>query len=57
MQSAVQAMDNKIAIIMDYIQGHFELNVYNPFIVSNNLNSLYLLSTSAEHYNDAIREI
>lgn len=57
LQSAVQAIGNNIAVTIGNMQGHFELNVYKPLIVSNILNSIYLLSSSAVHLNDAIKEI
>ena len=36
------------------MQGHFELNVFKPLIVSNVLNSIYLLSNGVRNFNERI---
>ncbi len=33
------------------MHGHFELNVFKPLIVSNVLNSMYLLSSAIDNFN------
>jgi fumarate hydratase class II len=33
------------------MNGHFELNVYNPLIVANVLNSIYVLSNAISTFN------
>jgi fumarate hydratase class II len=33
------------------MSGHFELNVFNPLIVANVLNSIYLLSHAVNNFN------
>lgn len=34
------------------MHGHFELNVFNPLIVSNVLNSIYLLTNAVNTFNN-----
>jgi fumarate hydratase class II len=36
------------------MQGHFELNVFKPLIVSNVLNSMYLLTQGVRDFNNKI---
>ena len=33
------------------MSGHFELNVFNPLIVANVLNSIYVLSNGINNFN------
>jgi fumarate hydratase class II len=34
------------------MSGHFELNVFNPLIVANVLNSIYVLSNGVNNFNN-----
>ena len=36
------------------MHGHFELNVFKPLIVANVLNSMYLLTSGINNFNDNI---
>jgi fumarate hydratase class II len=47
---AVQVMGNDAAIGFAGSQGNFELNVYNPVIIYNLLQSIYLMSDSAHSF-------
>jgi len=39
------------------MHGHFELNVFNPLIVSNILNSIYVLSNSINRFDCLLKEL
>jgi fumarate hydratase class II len=52
LMSCVQVMGNHTAVTIGNMQGHFELNVYKPLIVSNVLNSIYFLSHSIYNFNE-----
>jgi fumarate hydratase class II len=36
------------------MQGHFELNVFKPLIISNVLNSIYVISNAVDNFNKNI---
>jgi fumarate hydratase class II len=36
------------------MHGHFELNVFNPLIVANVLNSIYVLSNAVNTFNNSL---
>jgi fumarate hydratase class II len=37
------------------MSGHFELNVFNPLIVANVLNSIYVLSNGINNFNGLLK--
>lgn len=39
------------------MSGHFELNVFNPLIVANVLNSIYLLSNGIKSFNELLKNL
>jgi len=47
-----QVMGNDVAINIGGMSGNFELNVFKPVIIHNFLNSVRLLSTACESFND-----
>lgn len=47
-----QVMGNHVAVTIAGSQGHFELNVYKPIIISNVLHSIRLLSDGAHSFCD-----
>lgn len=47
---AAQVMGNHVAVTVGGSNGHFELNVFKPLIVSNVLRSIRLLSDSAKSF-------
>lgn len=47
-----QVMGNQTAITFAASQGHFELNVYKPVIIHNTMQSIRLLSSAIESFND-----
>ena len=50
--AAAQVMGNHVAITVGGTQGHFELNVFKPLIVSNFLTSCRLLADSSRSFAD-----
>ncbi|KAK3736861.1 hypothetical protein RRG08_000608 [Elysia crispata] len=48
---AAQVMGNQTAVTIGGSQGHFELNVYKPLIVSNVLRSIRLISDACISFN------
>jgi fumarate hydratase class II len=46
-----QIMGNDVAITMGATQGHFELNVFKPMIISNFLKSARLLGDAVTSFN------
>ncbi len=48
----VQVMGNDATISFAGSQGHFELNVYKPVVISNLLQSIHLLADAAVSFND-----
>jgi fumarate hydratase class II len=51
-QVAVHVMGNNAAIVFAGSQGHFELNVYNPMMAYNFLQSVRLLADAAVSFTD-----
>ncbi len=51
-QVAAQVIGNDQAITVGGLQGHFELNVFVPLLAKNLLESIHLLSTSAQLFAD-----
>ncbi|UYV82981.1 FH [Cordylochernes scorpioides] len=49
---AAQVMGNHTAITVGASNGHFELNVFKPLIVSNVLRSIRLLADASRSFND-----
>jgi len=49
---AAQVMGNHVAVTIGGSNGHFELNVFKPLIVSNVLRSVRLLSDSASAFTN-----
>jgi len=49
---AAQVMGNHVAVTIGGSNGHFELNVFKPLIVSNVLRSIRLLSDSSKAFTD-----
>ena len=47
-----QVMGNDIAVTVSGMQGHYELNVFKPVIVSNVLESITLISDSVKSFNE-----
>jgi fumarate hydratase class II len=47
-----QVIGNDVTVTLGGMQGHYELNVYKPVIVSNVLESLTLISDSVISFND-----
>lgn len=47
-----QVMGNDVAITIGATQGHFELNVFKPMIISNFLSSATLLGDACKSFND-----
>ncbi|ETO27204.1 hypothetical protein RFI_09929 [Reticulomyxa filosa] len=47
-----QVMGNHIAVTIGGSNGHFELNVFKPLIVSNVLNSIQLLADAMNSFTD-----
>jgi fumarate hydratase class II len=39
------------------MSGHFELNVFNPLIVANALNSIYVLSNGISNFNALLKTL
>ncbi len=39
------------------MHGHFELNVFKPLIVSNVLNSIYVLSNAVNNFNNLLSKL
>ena len=48
---AAQVMGNQTAVSIGGSQGHFELNVYKPLIVSNVLRSIRLIADACVSFN------
>lgn len=48
---AAQVMGNHVAVTIGGSNGHFELNVFKPLIVSNTLRSIRLLADGARTFN------
>ncbi|XP_055855200.1 fumarate hydratase, mitochondrial-like isoform X1 [Episyrphus balteatus] len=48
---AAQVMGNHVAVTIGGANGHFELNVFKPLIVSNTLRSIRLLADGARTFN------
>jgi fumarate hydratase class II len=51
LQACIQTMGNHTAVTVGNMSGHFELNVFNPLIVANVLNSIYVLSNGVNNFN------
>ena len=51
-QVCVQIFGNNAAIVFAGSQGHFELNVYNPVMAYNFLQSVRLMADAAESFTD-----
>ncbi len=51
-QVCIHIMGNNAAIVFAGSQGHFELNVYNPMMAYNFLQSVQLMSDAAESFTD-----
>jgi fumarate hydratase, class II len=51
-QVCVQIFGNNAAIVFAGSQGHFELNVYNPVMAYNFLQSVRLMADAAESFSD-----
>lgn len=49
---AAQVMGNHVAVTVGGSNGHFELNVFKPLIVSNVLRSIRLLADSCNSFTD-----
>ncbi|KAK8779450.1 hypothetical protein V5799_019217 [Amblyomma americanum] len=49
---AAQVMGNHVAVTVGGSNGHFELNVFKPLIVSNVLRSVRLLADSSVSFTD-----
>ena len=49
---AAQVMGNHVAVTIGGSNGHFELNVFKPLIVSNVLRSIRLLADSSKAFTD-----
>ena len=47
-----QVIGNDVTVTLGGMQGHYELNVFKPVIVSNVLESLTLISDSVKSFND-----
>ena len=47
-----QVIGNDVTVTIGGMQGHYELNVFKPVIVSNVLESLTLISDSVKSFND-----
>ncbi|KAJ3413746.1 hypothetical protein HDV05_007649 [Chytridiales sp. JEL 0842] len=47
-----QVVGNHVAITMAGAQGHFELNVFKPILISNLLSSIRLLADAAESFTE-----
>jgi fumarate hydratase class II len=49
---AAQVMGNNVAVTIGCSNGHFELNVFKPMIVSNVLRSIRLLGDASVAFTD-----
>ena len=49
---AAQVMGNNVAVTVGCSNGHFELNVFKPMIVSNVLRSIRLLGDASVAFTD-----
>ena len=47
-----QVMGNDVTVTISGMQGHYELNVFKPVIVSNVLESIILISDSVKSFNE-----
>ena len=47
-----QVIGNDVTVTLGGMQGHYELNVFKPVIVSNVIESLTLISDSVKSFND-----
>jgi fumarate hydratase class II len=47
-----QVMGNDVTVTVSGMQGHYELNVFKPVIVSNVLESITLISDSVKSFNE-----